>query len=127
MRDIQNRTDLEDVLNDFYSAAFADPLLGPVFTDVAKLDLESHLPVITDFWESILFGTVRYQGNVMQKHIDLDQKGQLEPEHFNQWIELFQQAITTKFTGAKATEMLSRANVIAATMGYKLAALRGKN
>jgi hemoglobin len=110
------------VLERFYVAAFSDELIGPFFTDVAELDLHAHLPVITDFWESILFGTVRYQGSVMQKHLSLDNKQRMTREHFDRWLALFNQTIRAEFDGPKADEMLDRARIIALTMGYKLEA-----
>lgn len=126
IRDIENREDLSELLESFYDSAFKDELIGPYFTEVAKLDLDSHLPVITDFWDSILFGTANYKGNVMKVHMSLDDKRQLGKVHFDRWIELFHSTINDRFMGKNATMMIERSKVIAATMGYKLDATRGK-
>ena len=53
--DITNRPDIDRLMNAFYSRALTDETIGYIFTDVAKLDLEHHLPIIGDFWESLLF------------------------------------------------------------------------
>ena len=37
-----------------------------LFTDIAKIDLEHHLPVLVDFWDSILFNSDTYRKNAMQ-------------------------------------------------------------
>lgn len=53
-KDIENRSDLEQILASFYKKAFNDELIGRFFTEVVPLDLVTHLPVITDFWESVI-------------------------------------------------------------------------
>jgi len=55
-RDIENRADCEALVRAFYARAFEDPLIGWLFTDVARLDLEAHVPRITSFWETVLLG-----------------------------------------------------------------------
>ena len=67
-RDIQDRQDLEDLLRTFYTRAFEDDLIGRFFTEVVPLDLRTHIPVITDFWESVIFNKHNYRKNVMQIH-----------------------------------------------------------
>ena len=54
--DIETREDCERLVRTFYGRALADPIIGWLFTDVAKLDLEAHVPRITSFWETILLG-----------------------------------------------------------------------
>jgi len=56
-KDVETRADIDDLINRFYARAFKDETIGYIFTDVAKLDLERHLPIIGDFWETLLFGT----------------------------------------------------------------------
>jgi len=59
-RDIETRDDLERIVRAFYSRALEDEIIGPIFTDVAKLDLEAHVPVITSFWETLVLGVPTY-------------------------------------------------------------------
>ena len=56
LRDIESRADLERLVRAFYARAFADPIIGWIFTDVARLDLEAHVPQITSFWETVVLG-----------------------------------------------------------------------
>ena len=56
MGDIETRADVEALVRAFYERAMADEVIGWLFVDVAKLDLEAHLPRITDFWETVLLG-----------------------------------------------------------------------
>ena len=53
-RDIENRADIDLLMCEFYVKAMADDLIGHIFTDVARLDLDRHLPIIGDFWETLL-------------------------------------------------------------------------
>lgn len=47
--DLATRADVEVLVREFYTRAFADPLLGPVLRDVTRMDLAAHLPVMCDF------------------------------------------------------------------------------
>ncbi len=70
MDDLRERADVDRLLRAFYERALVDPLLRPVFVDVAHMDLEEHLPRIGDFWEKVLFNTVTYDGAAMGVHHD---------------------------------------------------------
>ena len=124
MKDIENRTDIINLMNAFYSKALNDETIGYIFTDVAKLDLEHHLPIIVDFWEMILFGTVnfqeKYQRSPMQKHIELNNKEPLISEHFDTWLKLFYATVDEMFSGEKADTIKYRAKAIANTMFMKV-------
>ncbi|MGH3782975.1 MAG: hypothetical protein ACRDRO_20720, partial [Pseudonocardiaceae bacterium] len=41
----------------------ADDSLGPIFVDIAQLDLAAHLPVMCDFWETVLLRAGLYHRN----------------------------------------------------------------
>jgi len=56
-RDIETREDLENLLREFYHVATLDDKIGHHF---AELNLETHLPIIVDFWEKVLFGELVY-------------------------------------------------------------------
>lgn len=45
----------------FYGRALTDELLAEPFTELREAGLESHLPVMCDFWETVLFGTKSYR------------------------------------------------------------------
>jgi hemoglobin len=87
-RDIGDRNDIAEMIMDFYARAFADDLLGPVFVDVAKLDLAAHLPIMCDFWETVLFRAGLYRRNALQVHVDLHREAHLTGAHFARWLQL---------------------------------------
>lgn len=65
-KDIQNRPDIELLVNTFYEKAREDKVLGYIFDNVAKTDWESHLPKMYSFWASILLGEYCISRNNMQ-------------------------------------------------------------
>jgi len=119
-RDIATREDLDLVLRRFYTTAMQDELIGYLFTDVARLDLEAHLPVITDFWEGILLRRPVYRGNPMRVHHALHALSALRPEHFDRWLAIWHESIDALFAGPVADEARRRAVIIAQTMQHHL-------
>jgi len=120
--DIANRNDIERLLKRFYEKAFADPTIGYFFTEVAKLDLATHLPVIADFWETVLLNTGSYRGNTLEVHKQLHGKSPLSEAHFNRWLALFNETIDEMFEGPVAGLAKTRALSIATVIRVKLSA-----
>lgn len=120
MKDIETREDIELVLHKFYEKAFLDDTIGFFFTEVVPLDLKSHLPVIADFWESVLFGTHGYRKNVMEVHQHIHMLSRIEQLHLERWVNLFQNTIDDNFEGNNAELMKQRAQSIATLMNIKL-------
>ncbi|WP_316789063.1 group III truncated hemoglobin [Pedobacter frigoris] len=123
MRDIQNREDIQYLVETFYQKALKDELIGPVF-NAANFSLEAHVPVMVTFWETILLDVVTYKGNPMLKHITLDKTVPLEPEHFDRWMSIWTMTVTDKFNGLNAQQAVNRADSIAKLMRFKIAANR---
>jgi hemoglobin len=101
-RDIETREDCERLVRDFYTRAFVDPIIGFLFTDVAHLDLEAHVPRITSFWETILLGAQSYNGGAFAPHAALHAKVALRPGHFDRWVWLWSQTVDDHFSGTRA-------------------------
>ncbi len=111
--DIQSRPHIELLVQLFYAKVQADALLAPVFSHV---DWPKHLPVMYNFWSSMLLGDHSYQGNPFQKHIPL----KIESSHFQRWLELFKLTVDENFAGTTAEEVKSRAQSIAGVWQHKL-------
>jgi len=117
--DISSRADIDALMVRFYQRAMQDPLIGRIFTDVARLDLAHHLPVIGDFWESTLFGTGRYSRhgrNPLLIHAELDRESRLEAPHFERWLQLFTATVDESFRGQRAEYAKLRGRMIATRM-----------
>jgi len=119
-KDLAGRADIEAVLNLFYRRAFADAQIGHFFTEVVPLDLETHIPVIADFWESVVFGTQGYRKNVMQVHAHIHALSAIRKADLVRWAGLFTATVSELFEGEKATLMQHRARSIATLMDIKL-------
>ena len=105
MKLLQTRADVELMVNSFYAKVKVDPLIGPIFNDVAKVNWDEHMPKLYDFWEDLLLGSDHYRGRPFPPHMKLD----LKPEHFRRWLELFLETVNEHFTGLKADEAKARA------------------
>jgi len=118
--DITNRKDLELLMETFYGKLLADASISYLFTEVAKIDLPKHLPVLVDFWDSILFQSDTYQKNAMKVHTDLHKQSPLLPQHFKTWLGYFHETVDELFEGEKAELARQRATSIATVMQIKL-------
>ncbi|MFN8349007.1 MAG: group III truncated hemoglobin [Spirosomataceae bacterium] len=117
---LENRTDVELLVNKFYQKIRQDAQLGHIFDEVAQVNWELHLPKMVDFWEGILFGTLNYNGRPMPPHFRLTQKHTLTPAHFDRWLALFFENIDELFEGDKANEVKYRAYSIATIMNNRV-------
>ena len=106
--DLQNREDLLMLLKAFYEKAFEDEKIGFFFTQVVPLNLETHIPVIADFWDSVVFGTRGYSRNVMEVHQHISSLSQIRKEHLDRWVELWVKAQTHRTQGANRLEAIEK-------------------
>ncbi len=118
--DISTRKDIELLVDHFYEKVKQDTEIGYLFTEIAQVNWEIHLPKMYDFWENILFSTGNYNGNPMIAHRELHQKSTMNEGHFLQWIALFTITVDELFEGEMAKEIKLRAINIAKALSYKL-------
>ncbi|MBC7900218.1 MAG: group III truncated hemoglobin [Saprospiraceae bacterium] len=116
-QDIQTRADIEFLLTEFYKITIHDEMIGHHFDD---LDLQSHLPIIVDFWEKILFGKPVYFNNPLAVHQKLHEKFPLKFEHFVRWVEIFSQIVDRLFEGEMADAAKLRAKMIGHNLNQRL-------
>ena len=119
-KDIASREDLLKLVSKFYEKLLADDSINYLFTDIAKIDLAHHLPLLVDFWDSVLFQSDTYHKNAMQPHINLHQRSPLQEQHFETWLRYFNETVDELFEGEKAFLAKERALSIATVMKIKL-------
>ena len=119
-KDIENRKDIELLVNRFYDKVIADRVIGYIFNDIAKVNWEKHLPVMYDFWENTLLYSGTYTGNPMEIHNRLNKVVPLTATHFQQWLDLFNSTVDELFAGEKARLAKQRAISIATLMQIKI-------
>ncbi|HEU4976610.1 MAG TPA: group III truncated hemoglobin [Baekduia sp.] len=121
--DIEDRDDCERLVRAFYERAMTDPMIGYLFTDIAKLDLEAHIPVITSFWETILLGAQTYSGGAFRTHAELDAKSPLRGAHFDRWVVLWTATVDELFAGPVAEQAKAHARRVARAFHRRLQGL----
>ncbi len=112
-QDVIHIADIEDIVSRFYSDVLKDPIIGFIFSEVAKIELDNHLPIIVDFWADSLFKGKRYTGNTLKKHLDIHDLMPLKPGHFTRWLYLFNRAVDQNHQGINAEMMKARAELVA--------------
>ncbi|AFL82430.1 truncated hemoglobin [Aequorivita sublithincola DSM 14238] len=107
---IESREEVSLLVRTFYSKVRKDDLLGPIFNGIIT-DWETHLELLTDFWETNLFFARKYFGNPMHAHIEVDKKvgGTINELHFGTWINLWHETINELFEGETAEIAKNRA------------------
>jgi hemoglobin len=122
-RDIETRADCERLVRAFYQRAMTDPMIGFFFVDVAKLDLEGHLPVIASFWETILLGGQTYSGGAFAPHISVHRQAPLKSGHFERWLALWRTTVDELFAGPRAELAKAHAERVARAFHRRLEGL----
>jgi len=121
-KDIENREDIDKLVTRFYERMMTDDVIGFIFTDYAKIDLDEHLPNIADFWEAVLFQSPVYNrgAKAMSAHFDLHEKIALKKQHFTRWLYIFHQTIDELFEGTVAQKAKERSSSIAELMQKRI-------
>lgn len=120
MKDIENNEDLYLLVDDFYQKLLGDVSIAYIFTDVVKINLEEHLPILVTFWSQAIFNTGGYFKNLTQIHLDINQREFLTPELFIIWLSHFNNAVDENFKGLNAEKIKTQALSIATVMQIKI-------
>lgn len=115
-KDIESINEIRLLVNKFYEKVNRDDLLAWIFNDLSKVDWKTHLPVMYDFWSSILLGTKSYKGQPFDVHLYLP----VDKKHFDRWVDLFKNTVDENFSGPVADEAKLRAKTIAEIFQYKI-------
>lgn len=119
-RGLDDPFEVTSLVRRFYARVNIDPLLGPVFNDVAGVDWSEHLPKLTAFWCRILFGTPGFVGAPMRAHMLVHIQSPLRHEHFERWVELFVDTVDAGWSGANAERVKEFAAGVARAHSQRL-------
>ena len=114
--DIQNKEDIKLMVDSFYDKVNNNTILSYVFNDFSKVNWDEHLPKMYGFWNTLIFAKKDYKGNPFASHINLP----VQKEHFDKWIELFDNNMDELFKGEIAEATKLRAKSIAQIFQSKL-------
>ena len=120
MKDIENQQDLYYLVDEFYKKLLADKAINYIFTDVVKVHIESHLPILVTFWSQAILGTGGYTKNLTQIHLDINAIEYLSPQLFRIWLHHFNTAVDEVFKGENAEKIKLQALNIATVMQIKI-------
>jgi hemoglobin len=118
--DLADRADVEVFLQRFYARVFDDDSLAEPFAELRAKGLDSHLPVMCDFWETVLFGAGLYHGNAFLVHRQLDNRHPLCAKHFTRWLTLWIATLDEMYRGPVAQRAKVQAGRIAKSMHRRL-------
>jgi len=127
--DIETAADIDRLIETFYKKyVLGDPIIGFFFTDIARIDVEKHLPPfsshikkVSAFWQLQLLGKLGYTGQTFAAHKDVHDRAALTEDHFHRWLYLFETAIDELFEGQRAETAKQRAHTVARSMLRALA------
>ncbi|CAM3784207.1 group III truncated hemoglobin [Flavobacterium branchiophilum] len=119
-KDIENQEDLYFLVDNFYKKLLSDPQISYIFTDVVKIKLEEHLPILVTFWSQAILGTGGYTRNLTQIHLDISQKEYLSPALFDIWLHHFFVSVEEHFEGTNAEKIKTQALNLATIMKIKI-------
>ena len=118
--EITTRQDISDLVERFYTRVREDEIIGPIFRDQENFSWDTHIPVMVNFWSSILLDDASYKGNPMLKHIELNRRTPLTQLHFRRWKELFFSTLDELFIGDRVNEAKKRVNAMEILMLMKI-------
>ncbi|PHQ61601.1 MAG: globin [Maribacter sp.] len=108
--EIKNREDVKLLVTSFYKKIRGHEILGPIFNGIIT-DWDTHLDLLTDFWETQLFLKRKYHGNPVTAHQEVDDKTNhtITSEHFGLWLNLWFETLDELFEGETAWIAKNRA------------------
>lgn len=115
-RNILQLKDIKLLVDSFYGKVREDEILAPIFNQRIGDKWPEHLEKMYRFWQTILLGTHTYFGSPFAPHASLP----VDMNHFNRWLELFNETIDDHFCGEKAEEARWRAGKMAEMFLYKI-------
>ncbi len=118
--DLDSKAHISTFLCSFYDKLLVDPVLAPIFLDVAGIDIRVHLGHIQSYWEKLLLGEDNYQRHTMNIHRALHGKRALSEAEFDRWLDFFVRSVDEGFAGPYAEKAKRVARHIAGNMKTRI-------
>ena len=127
MQDLDAPDAIDALVERFYARVLRDPLLAPLFTEVAGIDLDSHLPRTKASGRKTLLADPTYHRHMMARHRAVDARRPFEARHYARWLSLFETALDEGARGPAAERARRLARRIAGNMRRNLETTRGSS
>lgn len=98
MKDIQEITDIQLLVDTFYGKVRQDDLLKDIFDGIIRDRWPEHLEKMYRFWQTVLLEEHTYYGSPFPPHLRMP----VAETHFERWKMLFNETVDTLFDGEKA-------------------------
>lgn len=118
--DLADRADVEALLHRFYGRVMLDDTLGDPFNELRNTGLDSHIPVMADFWETALFRAGLYRGSALHAHRRVHARTPLDGRHFVRWLTVWNETVDEMFRGPIAERAKIQGTRIAWAMHRRL-------
>lgn len=109
-KEIENREDIVLLVHTFYDKIRADKEIGFYFNEMIT-DWDAHLEKLTDFWESNIFATRKYNGNPLEAHNKVDEhfEGKITSNEFGIWLNYWFATLDELYEGENVVILKRRA------------------
>ncbi len=104
---------ISELVDRFYDAVWADPVLGPVFVSRVGERRAEHLQRMKLFWSSVLLKSGAYKGRPVPAHVKLSE---VRSDDFRIWLSHFRTTANTVFAPEAAPVVIEAAERIAASL-----------
>jgi hemoglobin len=108
LKDIENREDIQVLIDTFYDDVLNDPIMRPVFEESLP-HWEHHKKRVVGFWENWLFQSGTYDGGMMWKHSARHATQPMTTERFERWLAYWITTVDQLFEGKNAEFVKSKA------------------
>ncbi|WP_439101116.1 group III truncated hemoglobin [Congregibacter sp.] len=115
---------IDKFVDAFYERVLADPILAPLFMDVAGIELSEHLPRIKAYWRKMLLGHSDYRRHMMRKHREVDARQPFTDEHYQRWLALFEETLKQHPLGSSTQRAAGLARRVAGNMRQNMQRFR---
>lgn len=103
MKDILTNADVTLLVDTFYAKARKNTFIGPIF-DAYITDWDRHHIKLYQFWRTVILRQSAYQAKPVQMHFKME----LTQDHFDRWMEIWEQNIKEHFEGPNADIAIHR-------------------
>jgi hemoglobin len=113
--DSVDRGSIERLVRLFYQTLIRDEIVGVYFIRALGSDLKNdkwyeHLHTLDKFWMMVMKGEKGYVGDPLLPHIFL---GEIPPQAFERWVEVFRQSANQLFEPPIANKFTHKAQTLA--------------
>ena len=123
MKDIQEITDIQQMVDTFYGKVRQDDLLKDIFNGRIGDRWPEHLDKMYRFWQTVLLEEHTYQGSPFPPHLRMP----VAEEHFERWKMLFNETVDELFDGERADRAKWQGSRMAAMFLSKINYFRENN